>query len=365
MSSSSKLESFFHKFTNYQIEDNRVGAVKIMKFIRPSFFLLTLVFLQGLFVTQASADTKPEVVFETSKGSFTLELDPARAPLTVANFLAYVDEGFYDNTIFHRVVPDFVIQGGGFESGMKPKETREPVRNESSNRLKNIRGTVSMARRTHPDTATSQFFINLKHNSRLDYVSKYQPGYTVFGRISKGLDVIDKIAAVETAEAGGGQNVPKEDIVILSAKRKEAPVPAKPDKKAEAPEKKPAAPGQKAAAAAEKADPAEQKPIAFVAGEHYVVLDKPVATRDSSKIEVVEMFSYGCPHCYEFEPMVKQWGAQQGDDVDFWFFPAVWSKGMKLYARAYYAAHALGVLERIHLPLFKAIAVEQRNINTG
>jgi thiol:disulfide interchange protein DsbA len=341
MSSSSKLESFFHKFTNYQIEDNRVGAVKIMKFIRPSFFLLTLVFLQGLFVTQASADTKPEVVFETSKGSFTLELDPARAPLTVANFLAYVDEGFYDNTIFHRVVPDFVIQGGGFESGMKPKETREPVRNESSNRLKNIRGTVSMARRTHPDTATSQFFINLKHNSRLDYVSKYQPGYTVFGRISKGLDVIDKIAAVETAEAGGGQNVPKEDIVILSAKRKEAPVPAK---------------------AAEKADPAEQKPIAFVAGEHYVVLDKPVATRDSSKIEVVEMFSYGCPHCYEFEPLVKQWGAQQGSDVDFWFFPAVWSKGMKLYARAYYAAHALGVLERIHLPLFKAIAVEQRNI---
>ncbi|MDH3980647.1 MAG: peptidylprolyl isomerase [Gammaproteobacteria bacterium] len=360
-----------------------------MKFIQQSFLLLILVFMQGLFAAQAGAhggaNTKPEVVFETSKGSFTIELYPDKAPLTVANFLGYVDEGFYDNTIFHRVVPDFVIQGGGFESGMKAKETREPVKNESSNRLKNIRGSVSVARRTHPDTGTSQFYINLVHNSRLDYKGKVQPGYTVFGRISKGMDVIDKMSVVETTEAGGGRNVPKEDIVLISAKRKVPAEAVKEDKTAGTSEQKVDATEPEAEAVKEdktagtaeqkvdatepvadvveqKADASADKQQEYVAGEHYVVLDEPVATRDSSKIEVVEMFSYGCPHCYEFEPMVKQWGAQQGGDVDFWYFPAVWSKGMKLYARAFYAAYALDVLDRIHLPLFKAIAVEQRNI---
>jgi cyclophilin family peptidyl-prolyl cis-trans isomerase len=321
---------------------------------RPSFFLVAVVFLQGLFFSQASAEANPEVIFETSKGSFTIELYPEKAPLTVANFLDYVDKGFYDKTIFHRVITDFVVQGGGFEAGMKPKETRKAIKNESDNRLKNIRGAVSMARRTHPDTATSQFFVNLTHNNRLDYISKYQPGYTVFGRISKGMDVIDKISVVKTTEAGGGKNVPVEDIVILSAKRDAPVAPEKVDKKEPVAEKKADVPEQKAAA--------EQEPAAYVAGEHYVVLDESVATRDSSRIEVVEMFSYGCPHCYEFESLVKQWGAGQGSDVDFWFFPAVWSKGMKLYARAFYAAYALGVAERIHLPLFKAIVVEHRNI---
>jgi cyclophilin family peptidyl-prolyl cis-trans isomerase/predicted DsbA family dithiol-disulfide isomerase len=337
-----------------------------MKFRQRTFVLATVIFLQGFLATQASAHSSahknPEVIFETSKGSFTLELFPDKAPKTVANFLAYVDAGFYDNTIFHRVVPDFVIQGGGFESGMKPKDTREPVKNESENRLKNIRGAVSMARRMHPDTATSQFYINLVHNSRLDYKGKVQPGYTVFGKISKGMDVIDKISVVETTEAGGGRNVPKEDIVLISARRKVPAEAVKEDKTAGTAEQKVDATEPEADVVEQKADATADKQQEFVAGEHYVVLEEPVATRDSSKIEVVEMFSYGCPHCYEFEPLVKQWGAQQGGDVDFWFFPAVWSKGMKLYARAYYAAHALGVLERIHLPLFKAIAVEQRNI---
>jgi cyclophilin family peptidyl-prolyl cis-trans isomerase/predicted DsbA family dithiol-disulfide isomerase len=327
-----------------------------MKINKLSFFLLALVFLQGLLVTQASADTNPEVVFETSKGSFSLELYPDKAPLTVANFLAYVDEGFYDNTIFHRVIPDFVIQGGGFESGMKPKETRQPVKNESSNRLKNIRGTVSMARRTHPDTATSQFFINLKHNSRLDYVSKHQPGYTVFGRISKGMDVIDRISVVETAEAGGGKDVPVEDVVVISVGRKVVPEPAKDDKKA-------AAPVIETVVSEQATEAVEQKQDVFVAGEHYVVLDKPVATRDSSKIEVVEMFSYGCPHCYEFEAHINKWGKQQGGDVDFWYSPAVWSKTMELYARAFYAARELNVMDEIHFPLFTSMFVEQRKLS--
>jgi len=327
-----------------------------MKFKRLSFFLVTLALIQCLFVTQASANTNPEVIFETSKGSFTLELYPDKAPQTVENFLAYVDEGFYDNTIFHRVVPDFVIQGGGFESGMKAKETREPVKNESENRLKNIRGAVSMARRMHPDTATSQFYINLVHNSRLDYKAKIQPGYTVFGRVSKGMDVIDKISVVETTEAGGGRNVPKEDIVLVSVRRKAPAEAVKDDKKA-------AAPAKKAAVTEQAAEPAEQKKDSFVAGEHYVVLDEPVATRDSSKIEVVEMFSYGCPHCYEFESHINEWGKQQASDVDFWYTPAVWSKTMGLYARAFYTARALNVMDEIHFPLFTSIVVEQRKLS--
>ena len=334
-----------------------------MKFKRLSFFLVTLALIQCLFVTQASANTYPEVIFETSKGSFTLELYPDKAPKTVENFLAYVDEGFYDNTIFHRVVPDFVIQGGGFESGMKAKEIRKPVKNESENRLKNIRGAVSMARRMHPDTATSQFYINLVHNSRLDYKAKNQPGYTVFGRVSKGMDVIDKISVVETAEAGGGRNVPKEDVVLLSVKRRVPVAPVQGDKKAATPVQNADAQEQKTDAPAQEADVKEKRQDAFVAGEHYVVLDEPVATRDSSKIEVVEMFSYVCPHCYEFEAHINEWGKQQASDVDFWYSPAVWSKTMELYARAFYAARELNVEDEIHFPLFTAIVVEQRKLS--
>lgn len=334
-----------------------------MMFKRQSFFLLILVFLQGFLATQAIAVKKPEVIIETSKGSFTIELHPDKAPLTVASFLAYVDEGFYDNTIFHRVIPDFVIQGGGFESGMKPKETRKPVKNESDNRLKNIRGTVSMARMSHPDTATSQFFVNLAHNSRLDYISKYQPGYTVFGRISKGMDVIDKISVVETTQRGGGRDVPVEDVVLLSAKRRITVEPVKAGKSAAVPGKEPGNTEQTAAAPEQKADAPDEQQEPFIAGEHYVVLERPVPTRDQSKIEVVEIFSYGCPHCYEFEPSVKEWAAQQSGDVDFWFFPAVWNSPMRLYARAFYAARELDVLETIHQPLFTAIVIEQRKIS--
>ena len=264
----------------------------IMKFKQLSFFLLALVFLQGLLVAQTNAGTKPEVVFETSMGSFTLELYPDKAPKTVANFLAYVDDGFYNNTIFHRVIPDFVIQGGGFETGMKYRKPGAPVKNESSNRLKNVTGTISMARRTHPDTATSQFYINLSHNSSLDYISDLQPGYAVFGRVNKGMDVIDKISVVETTTVGRSKDVPKDDVALLSVKRKVSADSAKDDKNADAPE--------------QKADALVQKQGSFVAGEHYVVLDRPVPTRDNSKVEVVELFSYGCPHCYEFEPLVKE-----------------------------------------------------------
>ena len=318
-----------------------------MKIKQPSYFILFILTLLGVYVAGVNAEKPPpnesrtEVIFETTMGSFTLELYPDKAPKTVANFLVYVDDGFYDNTLFHRVIPDFVIQGGGFESGMKYKEPRAPVKNESSNRLKNITGTISMARRSHPDTATSQFYINLSHNDSLDYISDYQPGYTVFGKISKGMDVIDKISVVETTTVGRSKDVPIDDVVLLSVKRK-SPVDSVKDIKT--------------------TDISEEIQDSFVAGEHYVVLDRPVPTRDNSKIEVVEMFTYGCPHCYEFEPLIKAWGKQQASDVDFWFFPAVWSEPMKLYARAFYVANELNVSEKIHIPLFNAIVIEQKSI---
>ena len=145
-----------------------------------------------------------------------------------------------------------------------------------------------MARRTHPDTATSQFYINLVAQLRAWTMKyDYQPGYTVFGRISKGMDVIDKISVVETTTVGHSNDVPKEDIVLISAKRKAPADPVEDDKKA-------AAPVKEAAVPKETADAAKQEQDAFVAGEHYVVLDRPVPTRDSSKVEVVELFSYGC-----------------------------------------------------------------------
>ena len=146
----------------------------------------------------------------TTMGDIDIELYPEKAPATVANFLRLVDEGYYNGLTFHRVIAGFMIQAGGYEKGRKPKEnTRAPVKNESENRLKNLTGTVSMARRTHPDTATSQFFINLSHNDGLDYQGRYQPGYTVFGKVSKGMDVIQKIAEVPTTAIDPFKNIPK------------------------------------------------------------------------------------------------------------------------------------------------------------
>jgi cyclophilin family peptidyl-prolyl cis-trans isomerase/copper(I)-binding protein/cytochrome oxidase Cu insertion factor (SCO1/SenC/PrrC family) len=181
----------------------------------------------GVFATGGNAKDLPskkspavEVIFETTKGGFALKLNPEKAPKTVTNFLAYVDEGFYNNTLFHRVIPKFVVQGGGLEKGMEKKQTHPPVENESHNGLENSRGTISMARTRDPHSAASQFFINVVHNPSLDFRNN-QPGYTVFGKVTDGMDVIDKMVAVLTTSLGGYKDVPKEDIVILSAKRKE------------------------------------------------------------------------------------------------------------------------------------------------
>jgi peptidyl-prolyl cis-trans isomerase A (cyclophilin A) len=158
------------------------------------------------------------VRFETSHGAFTVELFPKEAPITVENFLQYVDEGHFDGTIFHRIVPGFVIQGGGLTSEFANKKTRPPISNEAKNGLKNGRGTLSMARTSDINSATSQFFVNLADNAFLDHGPR-DYGYAVFGRISEGMDVIDKIARVGTGRVKGYSDAPLEDVIILSARR--------------------------------------------------------------------------------------------------------------------------------------------------
>jgi cyclophilin family peptidyl-prolyl cis-trans isomerase len=167
----------------------------------------------------SAQDTKnPVVVLDTSLGKIKIELFPDKAPVTVKNFLRYVDEKHYDGTIFHRVIPTFMIQGGGFAPGMTEKKTHEPIKNEAGNGLSNVRGTIAMARLPDPDTATAQFFINVKDNTRLDK-SGASAGYAVFGKVIDGMDVVDKIKDVRTADRGDHENVPVQDVVIKSARR--------------------------------------------------------------------------------------------------------------------------------------------------
>jgi cyclophilin family peptidyl-prolyl cis-trans isomerase len=163
-------------------------------------------------------DVKPkQVKLETTMGDIVIELDEKASPVTVKNFLAYVEESFYDGTIFHRVIPNFMIQGGGFTPDMVQKQTHPPIINESNNGLKNDRGTIAMARLPQPDSATSQFFINHRDNPGLNYVPN-KPGYAVFGKVVEGMDTVDKIAAVKTGQKGRFADVPVEPVVIKSVK---------------------------------------------------------------------------------------------------------------------------------------------------
>lgn len=178
-----------------------------------------LFFLVGLL--SALSSWAQTVTMETSKGTIVIELDAEKAPATVANFLAYVESGHFAGTIFHRVIPSFMVQGGGFDAQMNQKPTRDPVKNESKNGLSNVRGTLSMARTNDPHSATAQFFINVVDNDGLDAAkSRTGWGYAVFGKVVEGMDVVDAIAQVKTTSKGGHQNVPVEPVVIQSAKVK-------------------------------------------------------------------------------------------------------------------------------------------------
>ena len=171
-------------------------------------------------VMSAWGEDNPMVKLETSKGVIVVELHADKAPKSVENFLHYVREGFYDGLIFHRVIPGFMVQGGGFQSGMSQKETtRPPVENEADNGLENDRGTLALARTPDPHSATAQFFINLIDNDFLNHQEKSQRGwgYAVFGKVTEGMDVVDAIAEVKTGQKGPHGDVPTEDIVITSA----------------------------------------------------------------------------------------------------------------------------------------------------
>ena len=168
----------------------------------------------------AEGGDRPVVIFSTSMGDITIELLTEEAPITAKNFLDYVDAGFFDGTIFHRVIPGFVIQGGGFTADMNQKETRAPIKNEADNGVKNTRGTLSMARTSDINSATSQFFINLKDNEFLDHGTR-DFGYAVFGKVVEGMDVVDKIAGVKTGDRGYHSDVPVEPVVTNTARRKE------------------------------------------------------------------------------------------------------------------------------------------------
>ena len=156
------------------------------------------------------------ITISTNLGNIVLELDADKAPITVKNFLSYAKSGYYNDTVFHRVIDGFMIQGGGFEASMKQKSTEGPIKNEASNGLKNNKYTIAMARTSIPDSATSQFFINANNNDFLNYPGQDGWGYCVFGKVTDGTDVVDKIQKVATGNSGGHQDVPREPVIILN-----------------------------------------------------------------------------------------------------------------------------------------------------
>ena len=181
---------------------------------------ILLTFIALLLFSNVAIAAPVKVLMETSAGNIELELYQDKAPKTVENFLKYVNSGFYNGTIFHRVIKDFMIQGGGFTQDMNQKPTNAPIANEAYNGLKNDRGTIAMARTNDPHSATSQFFINHKDNSFLNYKAQTTAGwgYAVFGKVTKGMDVVDKIANVKTGSKGFHQDVPVENVIIKSIK---------------------------------------------------------------------------------------------------------------------------------------------------
>ena len=184
-----------------------------MKYTLKLFFIFLLSFLS----INVFAEKNVQFVINTSKGNIVIETYPEKAPITVKNFESYVNKGFYNATIFHRVIDGFMIQGGGFTKDMSQKQTDAPIKNEADNGLKNVKYSVAMARTQDPDSASSQFFINVNDNNFLDFPGQDGSGYCVFGKVIEGQDVVDKIAKVSTGSANGHQDVPNENVIIEEA----------------------------------------------------------------------------------------------------------------------------------------------------
>tara|TARA_B110000116_G_scaffold237756_1_gene224174 strand:+ start:247 stop:807 length:561 start_codon:yes stop_codon:yes gene_type:complete len=184
-----------------------------LKYTLKLFFIFLLSFLS----INVFAEKNVQFVINTSKGNIVIETYPEKAPITVKNFESYVNKGFYNATIFHRVIDGFMIQGGGFTKDMSQKQTDAPIKNEADNGLKNEKYSVAMARTQDPDSASSQFFINVNDNNFLDFPGQDGSGYCVFGKVIEGQDVVDKIAKVSTGSANGHQDVPNENVIIEEA----------------------------------------------------------------------------------------------------------------------------------------------------
>ena len=195
------------------------SVVKLFRLLKVAGLFLACSASLQVMANEATTATKPEVVLETTLGDIVLRLDPERSPITVANFLEYVDSGHYDGTIFHRVIPRFMIQGGGFTPKMKEQQPRDPIVNESKNRWHNERGTIAMARTNDPDSATAQFFINVKMNLPLDY-RMGRAGYAVFGEVIDGMATVDAITYQPTTTVGQHADVPIDPIIIKRARRR-------------------------------------------------------------------------------------------------------------------------------------------------
>jgi cyclophilin family peptidyl-prolyl cis-trans isomerase len=191
--------------------------MRILSIFAAALFLLSC---QNPQKEESSMAKNPTVLIRTNQGEIQVELFEDKAPKTVKNFLRYVDEKHYNNTIFHRVIDEFMVQGGGMDAEMKEKKTHEPIHNEADNRISNKTGTVAMARTSEIHSATAQFYINVADNSFLDYRSPVQYGYCVFGKVTSGMDVVNKIKATKTADKKGHQNVPLESIIIQEIIRK-------------------------------------------------------------------------------------------------------------------------------------------------
>jgi cyclophilin family peptidyl-prolyl cis-trans isomerase len=200
---------------NWQTIDLERWKEILMKYLAASLAMVLGLMAVG---TGLAQQKNPVVEIDTSMGKIKVELFADKSPITVKNFLKYVDDKHYDGTIFHRVISNFMIQGGGMVPGLKEKKTGEPIKNESSNGLSNKRGTLAMARTNDPDSATAQFFINVKDNPFLNK-SENSAGYAVFGRVIDGMDVVDKIKEVKTGAQGGHKDVPSQDVVIRAIKR--------------------------------------------------------------------------------------------------------------------------------------------------
>ena len=183
------------------------------------FMMLSLTSTLSFATENNMSDTQTKVKLTTTLGEIIIQLNTEKAPASSANFLTYVNEGFYNGTIFHRIIPDFMAQGGGFDTSFNQKAVHAPIKNEANNGLKNTRGTLAMARTNDPNSATAQFFINYKDNSFLNHTSQTSSGwgYAVFGEVIEGMDVVDAMAKQATSNRGGHENVPKTDIVIEKA----------------------------------------------------------------------------------------------------------------------------------------------------